>query len=394
MRRHFQVILHQVTDMIHRLLFGLVISSMMVSAAAAAEPIDFAKQIEPIFKANCAKCHGEAKAQGKLRLHTAEGIAEKLLAEPKLLVAGKPDESELYQRLVLPADSRKRMPKGADPLPEADIQLIAEWIKQGAVLKVAAVAAAAPAAEAAAPAAAAAEPAAKPAEKLPLPEVAAAPQASIDKLVAAGARVTPLFAGSNLLDVSFAGRSEPAGDAEVALLAEVAEQVHTLNLANAKASAAGLAPLANLKNLAQLHLEHAAIDDAAFPHLSKLERLEYLNVYGTPITDAGVSQLAGLPHLARLYLWQTKVSYDAAMSLEKSIPGLVVNLGYDHPVVARNRLTKELEGAKQHLETAKAELTKLETQLDRSKKDVEAGAARIAEIEKELAAIEKPADGT
>jgi mono/diheme cytochrome c family protein len=368
------------------------------AAVVAAEPIDYVKQIEPILQAHCAKCHGEAKAMAKLRLDTAAGVQEKLAADPELIVAGKPEESELYERLVLPADNAKRMPKGADPLPESDVKLIAEWIKQGATFAVAAAAAPAPAAlapAALAPAAApaAAEPAAKPAEKLPLPEVAAAPQASIDKLTAAGARVMPLFAGSNLLDVSFAPRSEPTGDAEVALLAEVADQVYSLNLAKAKVSADGLAPLEKLKNLSQLHLELAQIDDAAIPHLGKLERLEYLNLYGTPITDANIKQLAALKHLGRLYLWQTKVSYDAAMSLEKDIPGLVVNLGFDHPVVARNRLTKELETAKKQLEVVKADQAKFEAELERSKKEVETNTARVADIEKQLGEIEKPKDG-
>jgi len=33
-----------------------------------------------------------------------------------LFVVGDPDKSKLYQRLVLPTDNPKRMPKGADPL--------------------------------------------------------------------------------------------------------------------------------------------------------------------------------------------------------------------------------------------------------------------------------------
>ena len=305
---------------------------------------------------------------------------EKLAAKPTLLVAGKPEDSVLYQRLVLPADSAKRMPKGGDPLPKDTIDLIAEWIKQGAVLPTAAAGADAPT---------------KPAvEKPALPDVSAAPPAAVDKLVAAGARVTPLFAGSNLLEVSFAGRGEPAGDADVALLADVAEQVYTLNLADAKLSAAGLAPLSGMKHLAWLHLERAVIDDDALAHVSGLEQLEYLNLYGTPITDASLSHLSGLQHLSKLYLWQTKVSYDAAMSLEKAIPGLAVNLGYDHPVVARNRLTKELDDAKQQVDAAKADVAKLELQLERSKKDVEANAARVIEIDKALKALDTPASGS
>jgi mono/diheme cytochrome c family protein len=380
----------EVFEMKRRAFASLVMLSLGVASASAAETIDFARQIEPIFNERCAKCHGEAKAQAKLRLDSIAGIEEKLQAKPQLLVAGKPDESLLYQRLVLPADSPKRMPKGGDPLPKEKLDLIAEWIKQGAVLK-----AALASAEVEKPTQPpAAKPVAKPAEKPALPEVAAAPQPAVDKLVAAGARVTPLFAGSNLLEISFAPRGEPVGDPDVALLADVAEQVYALNLADAKISAAGLAPLAGMKHLARLHLERAAIDDGALAHVNGLGQLEYLNLYGTSITDAGLKHLSGLPRLVKLYLWQTKVSYDAAMSLEKEIPGLIVNLGFDHPVVARKRLTKELEDAKKQVDAAKADVTKIEQQLERSKKDAEASAARVTEIEKDLKALDAPADGS
>ena len=134
--------------------------------------------------------------------------------------------------------------------------------------------------------------------------------------------------------------------------------------------------------------------ERALAQVSGLGQLEYLNLYGTPITDAGLKHLSGLRRLAKLYLWQTKVSYDAAMSLEQEIPGLVVNLGFDHPVVARNRLTKELVDAKKQVDAAKADVTKIEQQLERSKKDAEASAARVTEIEKDLKALDAPADGS
>ena len=51
---------------------------------------------------------------------------------------------------------------------------------------------------------------------MPLPKVDPAPKEAIEKLTAAGGEVMPLFAESPLLTVSFAHRSEPAGDAEIA----------------------------------------------------------------------------------------------------------------------------------------------------------------------------------
>jgi len=80
---------------------------ILASNAAAEEKVDFTKQILPIFKESCEKCHGEKRASGKMRLHTAAGLKEKWDADKGLITAGKPDESELYKRLVLP--------KGADP---------------------------------------------------------------------------------------------------------------------------------------------------------------------------------------------------------------------------------------------------------------------------------------
>src|SRR5262249_39704625 len=96
--------------------------------------VDFEKQIQPILVEHCAKCHGEAKSAAKMRLDSVEGLRKKLEADAELIVAGAPDKSRLYERLVLPASDSKRMPKGGDPLSQESIDLIAAWIKQGAVL--------------------------------------------------------------------------------------------------------------------------------------------------------------------------------------------------------------------------------------------------------------------
>ena len=366
-----------------RVLFFVAALATALPAAAEAT-IDFEQQIQPIFAEHCVKCHGEKRAQAKLRLDNAAGIEAKLAGDPELLVAGKPDESELYERLVLPADSPKRMPKGADPLAKSQIDLIAAWIKQGAVLGSVA---------ATADASAHTKPVEKSKTSAP-PKVSPAPQAAVDRLTAAGARVNPLYAGSNLLEVSFANRGEPAGDAEIALLADVADQVYALNLADARVTAAGLAPLVRLKNLARLHLERSNVDDEGLASIAQLEQLEYLNLYGTAITDDGLAEVAKLKNLNRLYLWQTKASYDNAMSLEQTIPGLLVNLGFDHPEVARRRLTKELELAKKQAEEATAEAKQVESRLEQLKKNVESTSARVTELKEQLKVLESPTDGS
>jgi len=362
-------------------LLSAVLLVIFAGSVWADDKVDFEKQIRPILVEACGKCHGAEKAAAKMRLNTAANIKEKWDADKELIVAGEPDKSELYKRLVLPKDDKKFMPKGGEPLPKDKLDLIAKWIKEGAVLPVAAAVAAADAAKPSA----AEEPkkVEKPAE-IPLPKVSPAPKEAIDKLTAAGAQVMPLYAESPLLIVSFAHRNEPAGDTEVALLAGVAEQCYGLNLSDSKASDAGLAPLEGLKNLAELHLERSTITDAGLAHVGKLANLQYLNLFGTGITDAGIENLKGLKNLRKLYLWQTKVNYDPAMALEKETPGLMVNLGYDHPVVMKMRLTKELESAKKQAEEAKASEAKAQQELDAAKKNAEAVNARVTDIEKQL----------
>jgi mono/diheme cytochrome c family protein len=348
--------------------------ALLASNGALAADVDFTKQIQPIFAEHCYSCHGEKKKLGKLRLHTVAAIQEKASADEEWLVAGKPDESELFERLVLPADHKKRMPKKADPLPKEKIDLIRQWIEQGAVL-----AATAAVVDRAKP---------EPPAELPLPEVAAADPAAIERVVAAGGKVMQLYAGSPLLQITYAMNDKQAGDANLAPLADVAEQVYSLDLSGSNVSEGGMAILGTLKNLSSLHLENSQATDAGLAHVTSLERLQYLNVYGTAVTDAGMASLEGLKHLRKLYLWKTTVSYDVAMALEKKIPGLQVNLGFDHPVIARQRLTKEVEQAKKHTEEANADEAKLKGELEAATKAKQAAQERLDEVQKELKSLE------
>lgn len=141
-------------------------SSLLVAAAVslaclslrANEKVDFAKEIYPILEKTCVECHGPDKSKGKLRLDKKEFAFR---TEDPVIVAGKADDSELYKRIILPADHDDIMPSKGDPLTKAQTDLIKKWINEGAEWTdvVATVAAVEPATEAPAePAAAAATP--------------------------------------------------------------------------------------------------------------------------------------------------------------------------------------------------------------------------------------------
>jgi hypothetical protein len=368
---------------------------IVLAVAAPVGGVDFQKEILPIFEAHCVKCHNADKAMGKLKLDSAAGIEEKWSADAHLITKGDPEKSELYERLVLPKDDKKRMPKGADPLDQASIDLIAAWIKVGAPFTAAVVAAAdQPAADTPAAdtpverATEEAAPSEKPAlEPLPLPEVPAAPQEAIDQLIKSGAKVMNLYSGSNLLEVTFVVAPQPPTDETMKLLAGVAPQVMMLNLKNAQATDAGWSELAKLTNLTALNVQNSTFSDAAAKKLEGMERLESLNLYGTGVTDAVLEPLKSLKRLQKLYLWKTHVTYDAAAELGKEKPGLEWNLGWDHPVVARKRLEEQKQDFAELLKQTEAEANRLRTDLQVAEEAHKTAQERLKEVEDSLSKL-------
>src|SRR5262245_25522242 len=98
----------------------------------AADKVDFAKDIQPIFQQNCIKCHGPEKQKGKYRLDS-KATAFKDTDNGPTITAGDPAKSDLYRRITLPKGHDDIMPNEGEPLTKAQIELIRDWISQGAV---------------------------------------------------------------------------------------------------------------------------------------------------------------------------------------------------------------------------------------------------------------------
>jgi mono/diheme cytochrome c family protein len=98
--------------------------------SAQQRTVDFRRDIEPIFRENCYKCHGADKASGQLRLHL-KSAGMKGGITGAVIVPGKSKESRLLHR-ILGEDGEARMPMGGEPLQPAQIQLISKWIDEGA----------------------------------------------------------------------------------------------------------------------------------------------------------------------------------------------------------------------------------------------------------------------
>ncbi|MCA9091309.1 MAG: PSD1 domain-containing protein, partial [Planctomycetaceae bacterium] len=98
---------------------------------AQAEPVDFVRDIRPIFLKHCDSCHGAEKQKSGLRLDIkSEAFKGGELYGPSL-VAGKPDESPLWQ-FVADKDADLVMPPEGDGLSPAEIATLTRWISEGA----------------------------------------------------------------------------------------------------------------------------------------------------------------------------------------------------------------------------------------------------------------------
>lgn len=279
---------------------------ILVASAATAQDVDFAKEVLPVLKANCFKCHGEKKAKSKLRLHT-QSDALKGGKDGKVIEPGKSSASRLVKRISLGADDDDIMPPEGGPLKKPEIAAIARWIDQGAKW----------------PAGVTAASASEAASAVKVDELPAAVAAAVQK---AGGRTMRVAQDTNLVTVSFRAVADKTGDEQLSVL-KGALAVTELNLGRSKITDAGLAALSGLKNLTRLHLELTGIDGSGLAHLKSLKKLRYLNLYGTKVDDKAVGHLSGLKGLKKLYLWQTAVSDSGAAAIEKALPGIQINRG-------------------------------------------------------------------
>jgi hypothetical protein len=96
---------------------------------AAPARVDFTRDVRPILSNNCFQCHGpdEKARKAKLRLDTPDGAAT-------AIVAGKPDQSELFIRLSASHDDESLMPpaKSGKKVSAREIELMKRWIAEGA----------------------------------------------------------------------------------------------------------------------------------------------------------------------------------------------------------------------------------------------------------------------
>lgn len=120
----------------------LVPGLLIVSCGGQPEPegTSFAKQVLPLLNRHCAICHLSDDAQGGFSLYPRPYeslVAVKSTQSPLALVEpGSPRASYVYHKLMGSQEtvngSGVSMPYQRDPLHEAELSVIRQWIDEGA----------------------------------------------------------------------------------------------------------------------------------------------------------------------------------------------------------------------------------------------------------------------
>ncbi len=114
-------------------LVSLCLVSLFAAApfGFAAEPVDFVRSVRPILQQHCYRCHGDEKQKSGLRLDIKSEALKGGDSYGPSIVAGDLDDSPLIE-LVTSEDEDSRMPPEGERLSSDEIQILSEWVKQGA----------------------------------------------------------------------------------------------------------------------------------------------------------------------------------------------------------------------------------------------------------------------
>lgn len=284
----------------------------MVEAKAPVPDSFYAQHINPILDAKCVACHGEAKVKGGLRLDSYDRLMRGG-EDGAVIVAGKPANSLLLERVTLPAGHKQFMPaEGNPPLKPEEIAWIKAWVLQGASPTLTMLAGISIDERK--------DPLLKPVGDYSgmMPEITQMANGQGAKLMPVSSKASD---GLILNTVNVAGSF---GDTQLASFVKFAPYIVEAELGRTAVSNASLDTLEKFTQLRALHLEGTGVTGDGLAKLSSLSQLTYLNLSETRVTKSAIAPLAAMKNLRHIYLYdtpaQTAPGADALQPIVRNAP--------------------------------------------------------------------------
>ena len=301
----------------------------------AHQTFPYRDDIAPILQNKCYNCHSSIKKKNGLRLDTEDFIL-KGGKNGLILLPNNLQKSVLYTHLILPLEDEKHMPpKGKKQLSGHEIELIKQWILQGAPFDPIAISstsinvnppanevAIAPVQEQILSSATTTEPIKKAAAK----EIIPGNENIITQLKEIGTIITPIKDNSAALSINFV-HVATLEDSMLIRLNALKNQAVVLKFSGKKITDDQLHLLTSFNNVHTLYLDNTSITDIGITDIIKFPALEILNLYNTSISDRGLYALYNCKKLKKIYLWKTNLTQVGLNALSLQFPTLNIDAG-------------------------------------------------------------------
>ena len=110
--------------------FGAALT-ISICLICPAQEVEFKRDIAPILENRCWDCHNAEAHEGELKLDTLRGMLKGGSSGIAAILPGKPEQSYLID-VVSHLDPNLKMPPEQDRIPAKEIELLKQWIKEGA----------------------------------------------------------------------------------------------------------------------------------------------------------------------------------------------------------------------------------------------------------------------
>ena len=234
-----------------------------------------------------------------------------------ILEKGNPDESTLIAVITLDSDDPEIMPPKGDPLSEDEIDMLKQWILEGAKEN--------------------------PSDTFAPPEKedvvaldsSGKKESIIDKLSKrlnapskpqmeaaqkSGALVSLISVRHSMVRAEFSSGPTLIKDDAIGALSGIKNNISHLDLSRTSVTDSVLGEVKKFNNLTWLNLKDTAVSDRGIKNLSKMPYLTYLNLVSSKVTDESIETIAGITSLEEIYLWNSKVSKRGFETLKNALP--------------------------------------------------------------------------